>query len=340
MNEDDLARIETSECSKSRSRRFEEESIERPEVRGLANLRPLHFYSVEIGVTVTAVPGVKDMTPRQTLLALPVALILAIPLVASATRSPPIPEQNSPLIISDIDDTVKLSDVPHAGDAVRRGIWGEKAFAGMPELYQIMVRDPASMIFLSGGTKLLTHHVREVLDENGFPPYQLLMRNIFKKGNSVPVHKRARLEELATANPNRAFILLGDDGEKDPETLTDFANAHPGKVPAIYIHRVLARTIPSGVISFNTAFEIALSELKFGRMTADEAAKVGTVLLTANPKLVFPSFVECPATITYPTSPETEHSAVLTDLIAKNQARWSTYCANRGTDDDDDDQNP
>jgi phosphatidate phosphatase APP1 len=235
----------------------------------------------------------------------------------------------APLIISDVDDTVKLANVPHPLPAVTHGVFGEGIFPGMPELYTAMARDPDSMIFLSGGPTLLKSHVKDELDDAAFPPYRLLMRNIFKKGNSTPVHKRARLEELLVANPDTPFILIGDDGEKDPETLSGFATAHSGKAVAVYIHRVLARAIPAGITSYNTAFEIALNEFNAGRMTAGEAAVVGEAVLAAKPKLVFPKFVECPKSISYPASTEIAHSAILTDLITKNQAHFAAFCASR-----------
>ena len=235
----------------------------------------------------------------------------------------------SPLIISDVDDTVKIANVPHTIPAIANGLFSKRIFPGMSVLYGIIAREPESMIFLSGGPTLLEHHVREELDEGGFPQYRLFLRNVFKKGNNASVHKRARLEELNWEMPETPFILIGDDGEKDPEILSGFATAHPGKVPAIYIHRIRARLIPPGITPFNTAFEIALNEFKAGRMTVGEAAEVGKIVLGAKGKRVFPKFVECPKTISYPTSSEIEHSVILQYLIAKNRARWSAYCASR-----------
>ncbi len=173
-----------------------------------------------------------------------------LPLVISAASSA---ADRAPLIISDVDDTVKLADVPHLAPAAVKGVFGEAVFPGMSELYGSMARDPDSMIFLSGGPTLLERHVKDELDDAAFPPYRLFLRNILKKGNTTPVHKRARLEELRAANPETPFILIGDDGEKDPEILSGFATAHPGKA-IVYIHRIIARAIPAGVTSYNTAF--------------------------------------------------------------------------------------
>jgi phosphatidate phosphatase APP1 len=254
--------------------------------------------------------------------------ILALALLGSSLAAA---ADRAPLVISDVDDTVKLANVPHKFPAaVVNGLFGEKIFGGMAVLYGIMAREKDSMIFLSGGPTLLKHHVTEELDEGNFPDYRLMLRNVFKKGNDVPTHKRARLEELLVANPENPFILIGDDGEKDPEILSGFSTAHPGKAPVVYIHRVLARAIPAGITSYNTAFEIALYEVKAGRMTVGEAAEVGKAVLEAKAKLVFPKFAECPKSIAYPTSSEIESSAILQDLIQKNQARWSAYCAARG----------
>lgn len=232
------------------------------------------------------------------------------------------------LIISDVDDTVKLSNVPNTGDSVLR-VFGEEVFPGMKTLYSVMAWERDSLVFLSGGPTFLEHHVREVLDENGFSGYQLLLRDIFVSGGAWS-HKTARLRELSAASPARPFILIGDDGEKDPEIFSAFSAAQPGKVHAIYIHRVRGRKISAGEIGYHTAFEIALSEVKAGRMTTVEAAEVGRTVLSADPELVFPEFAECPSEIIYPMSPEIRRSVVLLDLIANNRSRWASYCAERG----------
>jgi phosphatidate phosphatase APP1 len=235
----------------------------------------------------------------------------------------------APLLVSDVDDTVKIADVPHKGPAIVNGLFGEGIFGGMAPLYTVMAKEPDSLIFLSGGPTLLYGHAKDELTDVDFPPFQLILRDVFKKGNSVPVHKRARLEELLAANPDRTFILVGDDGQADPETLSGFADAHPGKVLAVYIHRILARKVPASVTTYNTAFELALHEFAAGRITEADAAEVGHAVLATKAKRIFPDFVECPRTIAYPTSSEIEASSELKALIVENQTQWSSLCAGR-----------
>jgi phosphatidate phosphatase APP1 len=236
-------------------------------------------------------------------------------------------------LISDVDDTVKVTDAPDAFHGAINGMFSDEMFVGMSSLYQGLVQErftgetEAKPIFLSGGPIFLRGHLEESLRKNEFPSHELILRG-FGAG-SVPQHKRKHLEELSEQSGDTPFVLLGDDGQADPETLSDFAIAHLGKVLKIYIHRVLGRSVPAGVTTYNTSFEVALIEFDEGRLSEDDAVKVGEeLLMTEKPKDVFPDFVECPRVIDFRTTDKIAASSRLMDLIEKNKFLWSRYCQN------------
>jgi hypothetical protein len=214
-------------------------------------------------------------------------------------------------IVSDIDDTVKITDVPDPLQALINGVFGRSVFSGMSELYtQLLTTQPPAdgqyhrMIFLSGGPSQLASELRSTLVvDRGFPAADFLLKTHWPEPE-IQAFKEGQLQVIAP-KINGAFILLGDDTEKDPEALTDFAAsaAGQGRVLAIYIHKVTGRALPGGVSSaFYTAFDVALAELAAGRLTADQAAAIGDVVLAAaqnTPASLFPSYAFCPEDLAY-----------------------------------------
>ncbi|MBD4424944.1 DUF2183 domain-containing protein, partial [Xanthomonas citri pv. citri] len=51
-------------------------------------------------------------------------------------------------------------------------------------------------------------------------------------------HKRVQLERLAEQFPDIQWILVGDDGQHDPEIYAEFAQRHPDRVKAIVIRQL------------------------------------------------------------------------------------------------------
>ena len=81
--------------------------------------------------------------------------------------------------------------------------------------------------------------------EHGFPPGPLLLTDWgptdagwFRSGAA---HKHAALERLRRDHPNTSWILVGDDGQRDPQIYAAFAATHPEAVAAVAI-RQLTRT--------------------------------------------------------------------------------------------------
>jgi phosphatidate phosphatase APP1 len=86
--------------------------------------------------------------------------------------------------------------------------------------------------------------ITDFLDRHGFPPGALLLtdwgitpRAWFRSGRA---HKRGSLERLAEDLPGVQWVLVGDDGEHDPEIYRDFARSHPEHVAAIALRTVAA----------------------------------------------------------------------------------------------------
>ncbi len=200
------------------------------------------------------------------------------------------------IIISDVDDTVKITNVLHPGDAFWNAVGSEAEFAGMPELYRQLLgkNSPAERLwFLSGSWVLLDHKVYEFLKDTHFPDHDSTLRSAKQTFKDIFKYKTKEMNKrYGTSMAN--FILIGDDTEKDPETYTTFSAPRRNQVLAVYIHRITGRALPPGGTSFVTAYDIAMHEYVSGRLSEAQAVVVGKAVLDSKDQNFLPEFQVCP----------------------------------------------
>lgn len=173
--------------------------------------------------------------------------------------------QAKTLIVSDVDDTVKMTDVLGSKPTVViNGLFKEKAFAGMSELYNEMAKiEETDVYYVSGSPKMIRFRVDEFLEENQFPQRKnLILKD--KMSDDTYEYKTTEIKKLiAQLNPDKV-ILIGDDTEYDPEVYKNIQEAHPNLVEAVYIRSVKGRDDVQ--TSFFSPVEIAAHEFVDGRL--------------------------------------------------------------------------
>ena len=210
--------------------------------------------------------------------------LLALVLSLSASAS----EAN--IVVTDIDDTIKMTDVPDLGFTAIHGLFGAPAFAGMSTLYHEMVpgRD---LVALSGSPQLIEKKVRRFLTDNKFDASMVLLKpSLF---DNTSDHKVGWLNRLADERSEN-FILLGDDTEQDPESFMRFREKHADRITAMYIRVVVDRPIPAGIKKFHTALDVAEEEFIAGRLSVAAFMRVGVDLLMASDATFLPEYAACP----------------------------------------------
>lgn len=149
-------------------------------------------------------------------------------------------------VISDIDDTIKISEVKNKRKLLENTLLKPfQAAPGMPELYARWAQAGAQVHFVSNGPWQLYEPLEQFRQAAGFPAATFLMRKFRLKDSSAremlaPAGdaKRAAVERFLTEFPQRQFVLVGDSGEQDPEAYCDMAGRFPGRVLRIYIRDV------------------------------------------------------------------------------------------------------
>ncbi|MEQ1880011.1 MAG: phosphatase domain-containing protein [Burkholderiales bacterium] len=163
-----------------------------------------------------------------------------------------VPAENKIGIISDLDDTLLISEVNDKSDLLSNTFMKNALQrAAVPGAAQFLARslagnlhpDTAAMIYLSASPRQLSTPIENFLAHNGFPRGVLITKKVTNDATSDPItdqvaYKTAKLESIFARLPHVKFILLGDDGEKDPEIFHAIRARYPNRVRSIWIRHV------------------------------------------------------------------------------------------------------
>lgn len=164
-------------------------------------------------------------------------------------------------VISDVDDTIKISMVTDRRALVRNTFLREfEPVEGMSALYRKWADAGAAFHYLSGSPWQLYGPLSEFLHQERFPPGSFHLK-LFRLKDSSALnmlrsqrgYKSAGIERILTDFPQRRFFLVGDSSEEDPEIYGDAARKHGEQVLRIFIRRVDGSD--ASPARFHTAFE-------------------------------------------------------------------------------------
>jgi len=160
-------------------------------------------------------------------------------------------------IVSDIDDTIKVTEIPAgARIVVRNSFFKEYTDApGMQNMYR-QWSDIATFHYVSGSPWQLYNALRNFLmDDASFPEgtfhMKTVRKNLLNLGSWSDLRelttnefityeqKIDQISELMETYPGREFILIGDSGEMDPEVYTTIRNRYPEQVREVIIRDVI-----------------------------------------------------------------------------------------------------
>lgn len=163
-----------------------------------------------------------------------------------------VPDENRLGVIADLDDTLLISEVNDKAKLLgntflknpqqREPVPGSAAF-----LRRTLAANPrpdsAAMIYLSASPRQLSIPIESFLLQNGFPRGVLITKKVTNDRTGDPLldqmaYKTAKIEHILAQLPAINFVLLGDDGEKDPEIYQAIRKRFPERVRAVWIRYV------------------------------------------------------------------------------------------------------
>ncbi len=198
-------------------------------------------------------------------------------------------------IITDLDDTLKITNSGQEIEATMNGLFSDKVFTGMPEFIKATRAYVDQVHILTASPLIIRPVVQNVLKKRNIEVDSLIMKNPFLRQENIDF-KIMELKKLFDKSSDD-FILIGDDVGHDPEAYEIIKNLYPGRVLAVYIHAIQGRSLPKSSFQYWTAFDLFLKEFLAGRMIKSSVDEViETLYEEKNLKLIFPGFAKCPKT--------------------------------------------
>lgn len=215
------------------------------------------------------------------------------------------------LLVSDVDDTIKLAHVKDITSAMRYARDDESRFAGMSSLYQLIDKDipDLDIVYLSNAPNWLMGGVHRRFLANGkFPQGTYIPRTDFDKDE----HKLLHLHQLINDLKPDTVILLGDNGERDADFYEEIAKEYSKKgikfyqfIRIVYANNfveALLAPVRSDQVGFISPLEISFELEKAGLLSTNSvqwmidnfAKKILMAVSHADSgDVVFPYFVTC-----------------------------------------------
>ncbi len=193
-----------------------------------------------------------------------------------------VPDQGISLV-SDLDDTIAHTHVAARGRMVETALLRDHSdheiVPGMAALYRALARGAVSAFhYLSGSPVGMLQRTIRLLERHGFPPGSIGLRHYETEPFDPLAYKSPRLLALAEALPGHRFVLVGDDGERDPEAYARLRVALGERVAAVWIRRVgggsLADPRLAGCVAFDRPSRLAGEAVRLGWIDAGSVADV------------------------------------------------------------------
>lgn len=198
-------------------------------------------------------------------------------------------------IITDLDDTIKITNVENKPRALWNALFNREAFKGMPELLSNYSKEGGDIFIVSASPNLFNRAIQDFLIQNEIDVKELYLRKLSELGRKEE-YKLASIREILNTYPGE-YILLGDDVEIDAKIYAQIKEEYPDQVKAVYIHQVRGgRDLPG--TKFFSAFDIVASEVAARRLgQAQFASSLLWFTTTVDYSKVFPNFKNCPTVL-------------------------------------------
>lgn len=216
------------------------------------------------------------------------------------------------LMVSDVDDTIKVAHVPDLMEAAKWAFKVDSRFAGMTHLYSLIKDENPDLhlVYLSNAPNWLmgsTH--RKFLERGLFPEGLYINRTDYSK----EVHKLTHLRALIEKIQPKKVILVGDNGERDPSIYAQIVKEYGDRGIEFYQYiRILypkasffstkGAALEVNQVGFVSPLEMSL-ELEKAHLLSSESVSLlvenlAVPIMKQNPRVLdgevaFPPFVKC-----------------------------------------------
>lgn len=154
-------------------------------------------------------------------------------------------------IISDIDDTIKQTDVTSRTRMLARTFVEEfESIEGMADVYQHWAEQGGLFHYVSSSPWQIYRPLQDFLENHQFPSGSMHLKwfrlrdEFFKRWRIIRRKSKAGVIAMMIKKmPYRQFLLVGDSGERDPEIYAKIARRFPDQVLGILIRDLKERPV-------------------------------------------------------------------------------------------------
>ena len=149
-------------------------------------------------------------------------------------------------IISDIDDTIKFSNVDNRAELLANTFMREfQAIEGMADVYQKLLQQDFAFHYVTASPWQLFQPLAKFIKDKNYPDGSMHFRTFRISDQLIKrlgvIHrsgKAAQVRRILAAFPNRKFTLIGDSGEKDAEIYARCYRQFPERVERVLIRLI------------------------------------------------------------------------------------------------------
>lgn len=218
---------------------------------------------------------------------------------------------NEVILVSDIDDTIKVSHVLDPDSTIANAFLPNNTFLGMPDLYEALINDKKvdEIVYLSNAPKFLMYPFhRHFLNREGFPHGRLLLN----AGLSNKHHKLNSLRRIIENESPKELILVGDNGEHDTEVYATIAKEYPETKITAYIHQAYSKVgykgnvgkpLEENQVGYATALDLSVQLMNRDMLTEESYVKLMSDIVPdaldegnygeRRRALMFPAWLDC-----------------------------------------------
>jgi len=162
-------------------------------------------------------------------------------------------ERTGVSVVTDIDDTIKLTEVNSRRRMLQRTFSEPfEPIEGMANIFQRWAEQGVLFHYVSSSPWQIFDALNQFLVDNGFPSGSMHLKwfrlrdELFKRWQLLRrKSKGGVIRTLIRRLPQRSFVLVGDSGERDPEIYAKLASKFPRQVARICIRQIEANPLDS-----------------------------------------------------------------------------------------------
>lgn len=166
-------------------------------------------------------------------------------------------------VVSDIDDTIKITNVLDKREMLANTFLREyQAVPGMAEAYRRFAGQGVAFHYVSASPLPLLGRLSSLAAREGFPRGSLALRPFrWVDGTAIELlepsetYKTDTITAIVESFEQRAFVLVGDTGERDPEIYAAIARRFPTRVRSIWLRDPTAGGTPGVQARLELAYE-------------------------------------------------------------------------------------